>query len=435
MFPFRMTSIEKYHFFDDSAEFPNHFFARFVFSGRLSRGVLEESYRLAVMRHIRGNAIARKKFGGRWVWAERDEPLTDIEFSESEELEFRRLDLRTEPGYLAKCFLTSDRAVVMMQVHHALTDGLGGLAFVRDWLVMYDNLVNGRAVDEGLRPLNPEMLLQRQRIGVWSWYYFKQLWRQPIALFGAAKFLMRRFETLANPPPLGTLPNLVPQTASLTVERETIQHLKRELARHKATLNDFLLATLYVALSKQELESSPKACWRVIVPISIRERSEQAMPTANRTTLVQLDRLSRETNDLWGLTRGIHFELGIIRGWMLDRIFLMAIRLMSVSNTWLAANARSRKPRATTLLTNLGKPFVRSGLPTSDGKIQVGDAQLESADLLPPVRDYLPISFSAMQYCGALKITAHVDTRVFDLASAQRLLDTWGRELRSVCEA
>lgn len=432
MFPFRMTSIEKYHFFDDSPEFPNHFFARFIFSGVLAPQTLEQSYHLAVTRHIRGNAIARQKFGGRWEWDERKDPRPNIEFCDSEELEFRRLDLQTEPGYLAKCFSINDRAVVTMQVHHALTDGLGGLAFVRDWLVIYDNLVRGREAENGLRPLNPQLLLQRQRIGVWSWHYFKQLWRQPVALFGAAKFLMRRFETLGNPPPVGTPPNPVPQAASLTVPRETIQNLKRELVRHKATLNDFLLATLYIALAKHQQDRTPNSCWRVIVPISIRERNELAMPTANRTTLVQLDRLTRETSDVWGLTQGIHFELGIIRGWMLDRIFLMAIRLMSVSNTWLRANARSRKPRATTLLTNLGKPFVRSGLPTQDGKVQVGDAVLESADLLPPVRNYLPISFSAMQYSGALKVTAHVDTRVCDLETAQRLLNSWGHELRSV---
>lgn len=432
MFPLRMTSIEKYHFFDDSTVFPNHFFARFEFVGPIAAGPLQEAFELAVARHVRGQAIVRKSWG-RWEWSEREIPGTRLEFCETDDFRFRRLDLREEPGYRAKCHVGPERTAVMMQVHHALTDGLGGLAFVRDWLVIYDNLIRGRDADAGLSQLQPNALLRRNRIGVASWRYLRHWWRQPIALFGAAKFIGRRFQTLDSETAVPPVDEWQPVGCGFSIERESVQALKKTLVAHQVTLNDFLLATLYVALAKffAAAESDKRStCYRVIVPISIRERWESAMPTANRTTLVQLDRLARETGDIWGLARGIHFELGVIRHWMLDRIFLLAIRLMSLSNTWLAYNAASRRPRGTTLLTNLGKPFVRSGLNMADGKVLVGDAALTAVALLPPVRRALPISCAAMQFLGDLNVTAHVDTRVIELARAERLLRWWEESIR-----
>ncbi len=432
MFPIRMTSIEKYHFFDDSPAFPNQFFARFEFAGQIAAGPLQEAFELAVSRHVRGQAVARKSWG-RWEWREREMPGTRIEFCETDDFRFRRLDLRTEPGYYAKCHVGPERTAVMMQVHHALTDGLGGLAFVRDWLVIYDNLIRGRVADAGLRQLQPTALLRRNRIGVASWRYLRHWWRQPIALFGAAKFIGRRFQTLVSEIDVPPADQWRPVSCGFSIDRESVQALKKTLVAQQVTLNDFLLATLYVALAKYFAAAETAirtTCYRVIVPISIRERWESSMPTANRTTLVQLDRFARETGDIWGLARGIHFELGIIRHWMLDRIFLLAIRLMSISNHWLRYSAASPRPRGTTLLTNLGKPFVRSGLNMADGKVLVGDAALASVALLPPVRRHLPISCAAMQFLGDLNVTAHVDTRVIELERAERLMLSWEEAIR-----
>jgi hypothetical protein len=426
-----MTSIEKYHLFDDSPEFPNNFFARFAFSGSLNRELLTESFRAAVERQVRGRAIAQR-IGSQWQWVELPDLIPEIEFHEQAEIHFEPLDLRRTPGYQAKCYIGPNTTQVTMQVHHALTDGLGGLGFVRDWMLIYDNLFHGRAVDTGLGKIRPDLLSKRNQIGLASWSYLKNLWRQPIALFGAAKFIGRRFQTLPGKSVTDVPSAVFPQSVSMTIERETVLALKPKLMASRVTLNDFLLATLFATLRDVSPNSDRRACWRVIVPISIRQSWERSMPVANRTTLVQLDRFAQETNDLLGLAQGIHFELGVIRGWMLDRMFLLAIRLMSLSNTWLVRNAGIGKPRATTLLTNLGKPFVRSGLCTKDGRVIVGDAPLVAADLLPPIRAHLPLSFSAVQYAGDLRITAHVDTRQVTQADAEQFLQKWRDQLMSL---
>ncbi len=431
VFPFRMTSVEKYHLFDDSPEFPNNFFARFTFAGTLNRELLTASYRAAVERHVRGKAIAQR-LGSQWNWVELPDRIPEIEFHGQPEIPFEPLDLQRTPGYQAKCYLGSGTTQVTMQVHHALTDGLGGLGFVRDWMLIYDNLFHGRPVDSGLGKIDRKLLSKRNQIGLASWGYLKNLWRQPIALFGVAKFIGRRFQTLSPKDPASRQLANFPQAVSTTINRETVLSLKPKLTASRVTLNDFLLATLFATLRDFSTATNTRACWRVIVPISIRQRWERSMPVANRTTLVQLDRFAHETNNLLGLAQGIHFELGVIRSWMLDRMFLIAIRLMSVSNSWLVRNAGTGKPRATTLLTNLGKPFVRSGLPSSGGRVMVGDAIIVSAELLPPIRAHLPLSFSAVQYAGDLRITAHVDTRFLSLPDAELFLQKWRDQLLSL---
>ena len=426
-----MTSIEKYHLFDDSPEFPNNFFARFAFAGSLNSDLLAESYRQAVERHVRGRAIAQR-IGNQWQWVEVPDLFPEIEFHDQPEIPFEPLDLRRTPGYQAKCYIGPDTTQITMQVHHALTDGLGGLGFVRDWMLIYDNLFHGRVSNAGLGKIRPDLLFKRNQIGLASWSYLKNLWRQPIALFGAAKFIGRRFQILPQRTDAESPVVTFPQSVSMTIEREKILALKPKLTARRVTLNDFLLATLFATLRDVTDDKNSSACWRVIVPISIRQQWERSMPVANRTTLVQLDRFAHETNDLLGLAQGIHFELGVIRGWMLDRIFLLAIRLMSVSNAWLVRNAGTGKPRATTLLTNLGKPFVRTGLAIKDGRVMVGNAMLVSADLLPPIRAHLPLSFSAVQYAGDLRITAHVDSRYVSPTDADQFLQKWRDQLVSL---
>jgi hypothetical protein len=172
----------------------------------------------------------------------------------------------------------------------------------------------------------------------------------------------------------------------------------------------------------------------VIIPISIRERWDQRMPAANRSTLVQLDRRPAETKDLWQLAQGIHFELGVIRQWMLDRAFLLAVGLLSKIPGGLAATVGKHRARATTLLTNLGKPLVHSGLPHSGRWVVVGGARLTGLELLPPIRASLPVSFAAAQYAGDLGISAHLDLRYVTAAAVEEFLVTWFELLDQVVQ-
>jgi hypothetical protein len=73
-----------------------------------------------------------------------------------------------------------------------------------------------------------------------------------------------------------------------------------------------------------------------------------------------------------------------------------------------------RKPRATSMLTNLGKPLLRLGLPGEEGKILAGGLRLEHLDVVGPIRFGMPLSFAVAEYGGELRMTAHYDSRCLD---------------------
>ncbi len=79
---------------------------------------------------------------------------------------------------------------------------------------------------------------------------------------------------------------------------------------------------------------------------------------------------------------------------------------------------------ATVLVTNLGEPFKRSKLPKSDdGKIQVGHSQLESIQLLAPMRPNTQAAFAIHRYAGKNFLTLTYDNRVIQPDAAKSLVD------------
>lgn len=427
LFPLRMTSIEKFHLFDDSADFPNQFFGRIHVDGPLDPSRVTRAFEVASRRHVWGDVKA-SLVRGRWQWVRVPDLAPELWIVDREPASYPPIDpTRSCPARFV-VVVGEERSSATVQAHHAMADGLGGMHFLNDWMVIYDNLVGGRDPEEGLPVLQPDRLRNRSALRLTSWRYLKHLWKQPLALFGAGKFLFRRFrtlgsqrdETLQGNPPAG-----FPAIESVVLPRDSLIALRARLVQCGVSLNDYLAATLFRALADWEPTAGDRRCLRMIIPISIRERSDAAMPAANRTTLVQIDRFQQETADPVGLAKGIHFELGLIRKWYLDRIFLIVIRLMSVSNYWLQRTASRRQPRATTLFTNLGKPFLKTGLPHRERRLQMGGVTVRAIELAAPIRSHLPISFTALQYAGELQLTGHVDTRFLDAEAARSLLASW----------
>ncbi|MFN9877023.1 MAG: hypothetical protein ACK557_00975, partial [Planctomycetota bacterium] len=116
------------------------------------------------------------------------------------------------------------------------------------------------------------------------------------------------------------------------------------------------------------------------------------------------------------------YELRLIRNWQLDRMFLLRVRGMAISDAWLRSAVSRRRPRATSMLTNLGKPLLRLGLPTERGKILTGGLRLEELDVVGPIRFGMPLSFAVAEYGGELRLTAHYDGRRLTAEQVECLL-------------
>lgn len=430
LFPLALSSIERLHLHDDWPEFPNQIFARVRFRGELQPELAAEALRIATRRHVWHQAVVRRTPTGRWFWEQDESVKPQFVWSDHGEQAFERIDLARGPVCRLQGRRLPEGSELTFQVHHAVADGVGGMQYLRDWLVIYDNLATGKSPEQGLEALEPALLRQRNRLGILKPRYLLNVWRQAIGLFGASKFLFRRFATIAATAPgdsrgEGPADEAWPHYRAITWTAEELVRLRNAIRSAQVSLNDWLLAGVFQGLDqwhRQQFGQELAGWVRLIVPINLRTAEDRRLPAANRASLVQLDRRPEWEPDPLGLARGISYELRLIRNWQLDRMFLLLVRGMSISDAWLRSAVSRRRPRATSMLTNLGKPLLRLGLPTERGKILTGGLRLEELDVVGPIRFGMPLSFAVAEYGGELRLTAHYDRRRLTAEQVECLL-------------
>ncbi len=328
--------------------------------------------------------------------------------------------------------------------HHAAADGLGGLQFVLDWMASYHNL-RGGVPPVKLRDLDQQMMLSRNQLDLMSKSFLNQAWLQPIALFGATKFMFRRIAHFGSDvsgadsaaDPVKWLPNPT-KLINICLNQAESETYRQLAEKHNRTINDFLLRDLFLAMHdfRKEQGIHRSGEWlRIIVPMSIRTFSDRRMPSVNRATIVQLDRSDKQLRDAAILVDGVSRELRNIKDWRLDKTFLLALRFFSMWPGLLKRVAQRKVCRATTILTNLGAPFDRTKLPCRQGKIVLGGAVLEDFELIAPLRPLTPVAFAASRYADQLKLSMHYHPVFFSVESAELLSICVRRQLQQTMAA
>ncbi len=91
---------------------------------------------------------------------------------------------------------------------------------------------------------------------------------------------------------------------------------------------------------------------------------------------------------------------------------------------------KSRKCRATGVLSNLGRVLELAPVPRSeDGTIQLGDSRLLYVDAAPPIRFKTLISFSALTYASALRLCLRYDSHFLTPKDAEQFLKIFHEKL------
>ncbi len=330
----------------------------------------------------------------------------------------------------------------IMQTHHVVCDGVGGLQAIREGLQVYHWLSSSRESAFPLRPLDPNKLRQRGQAWRFEW---SSLWKLPmkwIGLFGASKFLLRRPVSLQpdscqTPSPSGTDASETPIAwVEGHLSASQTQQLRQAARQFGVTVNSLLLAQWLASLHRfrrQQASAGDSDCYRLMVPTNERRGSDISLPACNRVSMVYVDRSGREMEHLDGLAKGIDFEMGVIRRWELSKTFLVALSMFS----WIPGLLRwySRRPScwATSYVTNLGPIMDRLYVgTTSGGEAQVGELTLRKVRLLPPLRPQMPAALAVCYYAGELKLTLHYQATEFPQQSAQQLLQSFVTRLKTM---
>lgn len=432
--PLRMSSIERFHFYDDSPEYPNNILAKFYFAGRLDEETARTAFEVATARHPLMQSIVKGKFwhspheiGPRFLW------------NRGTTIASQWLNLEVERSCRLMCNYDSDadETEVLFQAHHAAVDGQGGLQFFRDWMKVYDNIVAEKPREADLLSLCPTAYTKRNRLEMLR---IRNLWKLmllPIGCFGAFKFSFRKVTPLIRLPKLDddTLKSEFPETAAFEITKSQMAKVKAYVKKEGITLNDWLVSCCYRSLMcwRERFGQHSSSDWyRVIIPMSIRSMHDRDLPACNRVAIIQLDRREETIVDVDTLNQSVNRELGVIRNAELQKIFLMMIKLFSVIPFSLKARACQQKSLAMTLLTNVGRPMLKTGLEKRGLRVAMGGAELKRFELVPPIRYGTPITFAASQYAGELSLTMHVDTRFIQREHAVQLLNDLGHRITKV---
>lgn len=385
-----------------------------------------------------------------WMQGSEEEPLDKFFMPTTLELG-TKLDPHTTPGTHVwyQQSVAAPESMLFLAIHHSVTDGLGGSRIINELMIAYDNLVAGRVWDDGLRLLDVARLAQRNRLGLNRWAYWQHIWKQPIALVGMVKFLLRRFHVIeGGQGEASDAPNIEAESQSSGmigrwISEDLSAQIDRSASEKSVSANSITMASVFYALpawSRQQSDAPVKKWFRMVLPISIASKDDLRSPITNRATIVQVDRCEDQMSDVESFLHYLDREVKIIVGWQFDKLFLLIVRMLSVSRWWLRRSASNPRARGTIVFTNLGQPFrsvdKREKKLVRVGADPVADTEIIDFDYAGPTRSAMPLNFTIQRYQQRYRITARFDSGVLTADQASHFLKQVEAELgKIVCDA
>lgn len=462
-----LTAFERLQFWETQGGFPNQIVAVLDFTGPLQRDSLREAVALVLPRHPL--LYSRLQCRGATPRAFVCPSASAIEVDDYLEWQAQEADWQPSdavvvpdihpalgPGFRLTLQFNATYCRWIMQTHHGVCDGVGGLQAIRELLQTYHWLSGDQTTDSPLRPLSPERLLRRGRgygpaVGRW-WQRLARWPLKSVGLFGASKFLWRRpVSVTANAVPdsgsvAPTPAQQVPGSPTTGAELETVCWVEGALSASQSrrvrdqardlgvTVNSWVLAHWLVALDllrRQQAVAQERDWYRLIIPTNERTAGDVALSACNQVSMVYVDRRPREMEYIDGLAKGIDFEMSVIRRYGLTGTFVLAIRLLAWVPGLLRWYARRPSCWATSYVTNLGPILDRLRVGQAGEQARVGDLVMQQIRLLPPLRPGLPAALAVHYYAGQLRFTLHYQPRGLSPEQANFLLACFLNRLRT----
>ena len=298
LFPLPLTAFERYMMDDDRADYPMTFPMKFQLSGEIHRPAFQSALDEALSRHplLCARVERLRRRGLCFVHGSGQRPALDwdIEGVPPRFPNDRAIDLSREGGTRFWVRVGNGTATLLVQFHHACCDGLGAVRFLGDLFAGYAT----RTATEGAPPTRAPLELESLR----TRGEFHVEYPKPVSLTRAVwstlcetgKWIVRRPAPLAVPGPLASETGDETEYPGIEVHRfdEHQSLVLRQIAsRSRATVNDLLLRDLFVTMREwnEKFQSGRTEPWMQInMPQSLRARSGDAMPAANKMSYVFL---------------------------------------------------------------------------------------------------------------------------------------------------
>jgi NRPS condensation-like uncharacterized protein len=361
------------------------------------------------------------------LWTENDTTLAPM----------MPFDIRVRPGVLLTVAQTATYTDMLFQFHHSCCDGRDSFSFIGDVLEMYVTLLDSNS-DKTFRECPAEeqdngkqngfvltwQNLHRttQRIGILIKDMLVFFARSPISLIPAGQTFLdnsKHVDHLARS-----------STSFDAVETESLNTAAR---LRGVRMNDLLMRDIFLAIGEWKQRHAPvnSQDWlRFCIPVDIRRHKEFCNFMGNGASYTFIDRRLCDLHNPVDLLSSIHGDMELVKSKQLDLQFIKGLKILGKfpgARQWVLAQ---KKCQSTCVVTNLGRVLNRHRLPRREGRIVLGDVELEEIEILAPLRPFTSAAFAIHFYARRLAITLHYDSRILSKHQADDLMAMFTHFLR-----
>lgn len=431
LFPLTTTSFERYMIADDRASHPMAPFMELEIRGEIDLSCLASAFALAIDRHPLLRARIRYNAWGLPCWVSAPPRLPDIaEWAVPLTCPGgERLDLTSGTGMRVWVRHAAERARITIQVHHACSDALGKLTFLADWLTLYARLAgHDRAVS--LPAPNWDALRRRDHPAA-APAEVRRIVRPAGLLHDLKQFFYRPTVRLPGEPYDATRERLpLPGLYGVSVGEHVVQRIRHDASRYGVTLNDWLMAALYVAMARWTETHGPqpaRKAFRVTFPYSTRMNETLYSPASNQIAYEILSYPATAAVDFAELVQNIARCTAPVRA-LRTSSFRKLLRASTVYSQLFPLITRYwGKSFATIIFSNLGDvsrlfdPLVEA----RGGRWIFGNLVVERIRCAPPTRPQSHLAMVTMRYGGRLHFMTRCEGRVLASKSIRGFLDLY----------
>ncbi|MCA9242216.1 MAG: hypothetical protein KDA37_18520 [Planctomycetales bacterium] len=449
LFPLHLSPVEKLMLADDRPEYPMAFVIQLKLTGTIDRPAFEAALDEVLERHPLLYALVRPGKRNIPSWVPSDGPRPTIDWGkEGDPVCCDRgeiINLAEEVGLRIWVRQGAGQVAVVMQFHHACSDGIGAYRFIGDLWAAYGirtatagqlpqlSEVDRLALRRRKAPLtNINVLTRSSRTAVKSIYEAARIF----GVFGGRPVPLNKPRRGT---PLGGGAPVFPGIQSHTFDKDQHHQLRNAAGRYGITVNDLLLADMFHAMRRWNEQNRS---WfsgrrlRIMMPTDMRGRDDYEMPAANMMSYTFITRNASECDNPESLRLGIRNETALIKHERSGLKFTNTITAASSVRGLLPRLASSNRCLATVVHSNVGDPSRRftAKLPRQDGRVVCGNLVLEEVTGVPPMRPKTRATFSIFSYRRELTISARCDPHLFSQEHTRELLAIYVQQLSKSLE-
>jgi hypothetical protein len=414
IFPLPLTPLERFLVQCDTRQSPMVMRVVLRFTGEYQSVTLIETLRRALQRHpFLSCRLSGHRSRPHWVAGTPEKIVTQSikgsVFTADSGPFGKRIDLTQSGGLHIEIRFMDDGVKVVMDVHHAITDGNGLRQVITDWLHLYHSEINGLLPK--LPVIDPDRLQHRDKFpqpAAVAPITFREALRNLLCTIKGrtARWVSERR------PDMQKRSTVHGYFVEHILSASEVEQVQQRLSSWKITLNDLMIAVCMSTFAKLAPGGSLTDRVTVLNPTDLRLPSDRALPATNRFGFAFIRRNRSDCLNAAGMLKGIHDEMLYVRTGYIGAEFIKGLKSASQIPGGMELIRRLGLFIPTLQWTCLGDVTrgARRLMTWKDGSLHAGGLRLEFATAYAPYGEKVPLSIATCEAGQRITLTLRSST-------------------------